>query len=582
MSNVKLQMKVNGKPVELDIKPDAYLVDVLREDLGLTGTKKGCDSGECGACTVILDGEPVTSCTLPALKAQGKEVITVEGLSSGTEINPLQRAFLAKGAVQCGFCTPGMLMSAQALLNNNLNPTRDEVKLAISGNLCRCTGYVKIIDAVMAAAAEMRGEEKAKTADVLNRGKVVGKAVQRVDGLAKVKGEAKFAADLVFPGMVYAKVLRSPYPHALIKNINKDKAEKLQGVLGVYTSKDVPGPNRFGIHFKDQPVLADDKVRFHGDAVALVVAETPQIVEDALESIEVQYEPLPGVFTIEDALKPGAPKVHEEGNLLHHRKIRKGDVEKGFKEADVVVEDVFRTPMVEHAYIEPEAGIGLYEGGIIKVYACSQGVHYHRSEIAKNLALPSNKVRVIQTVTGGGFGGKIDVSVHIFLALAALKTGRPVKMVYSREESIISTVKRHPFTMYYKMGANKDGKLVAAEVSIYGDTGAYSSYGHAVLTRTATCVLGPYEVPNVKVDAYTVYTNNPVAGAMRGFGAPQAAIAHEAHMDSMARALGISPLEIRRKNIFKKGSITPTGQVLQDGVGMEETLERAAKESGLV
>jgi CO/xanthine dehydrogenase Mo-binding subunit len=294
----------------------------------------------------------------------------------------------------------------------------------------------------------------------------------------------------------------------------------------------------------------------------------------------VNYEPLPGVFSVEEAIKEGAPKVHEGGNILLHRKVYRGDIEKGFAEAAAIVEDTFETRMNEHAYIEPEAGIALYEGGILKVYAVSQGVHYHRSEIAVNLMLPISKVRVIQATTGGGFGGKIDVSLQILIALAALRSGRPVKMVYSREESMVSTTKRHPYFMHYKLGASSNGKLTAAHVEIYGDTGAYSSFGPGVLTRTAASAIGPYECDNLKIDTYAVYTNNPVAGAMRAFGSPQASIAYEALMDELAKKLGISAVEIRRINGYRKGATIPTGQVLNDGVGFMETFERVVEKSG--
>lgn len=578
MSRTLLNINVNGRDYHLEVEPDIMLVDLLRQELGLTGTKKGCGSGECGSCTVLLDGEPVASCILPAFKAEGSQIITVEALGTVNGLHPLQKAFLAKGAVQCGFCTPGMLMSTKALLDKNLDPTPDQIKMAISGNLCRCTGYTKIIDAVMAAAAELRGEKAVGTPEI--NGDVVGSSIPRVDGVPKVTGQAIFADDMSFPNMLQAKVLRSKHAHALIKRMNTERAKVLPGVVAVLTADDVPGRNGYGIHVKDQPVLAKDKVRYYGDAVAVVAAENLRIAEQALELIEVEYEPLPGIFSVEDALKPDAPKIHPNGNLLFHRKVYKGDVEKGFREADVIVEDRFRTPMVEHAYIEPESGIGVYDGRKVTVYACSQGVHYQRSEIAANLNLPASKVRVVQTTTGGGFGGKIDVSVHIIVALLALKTGRPTKLTYTRAESIIASTKRHPFTMRYKLGARKDGKLTAAEVEIYGDTGAYNSYGTAVLTRVATSAIGPYESPNVKIDTYTVYTNNPVSGAMRAFGAPQANIAHEAIMDELAKKLGISPVEIRRINAYRQGSVTATGQVLNDGVGMLETLERAVQNSG--
>jgi len=578
VNKILLQINVNGKDYKIDINPDMTLVDFLRQELGLTGTKKGCNSGECGACTVLVDGEPVASCVLPALKVQGKTIITVEGLGQADALHPIQKAFLVKGAVQCGFCTPGMLLSAKALLDKNLNPTPQDIKMSISGNLCRCTGYRKIIDAVLAAAAEMRGEGEIVMPTAEKN--VVGSSVPRVDGIPKLTGQAKFANDLYFPNMLYAKVLRSAHAHALIKNIKTEQAKALPGVVAVLTAADVPGRNGYGIHIKDQPVLAKDKVRHYGDAVAVVAAESLEIAEKALELIEVEYEPLPGVFSVEDAIKPDAPKIYPDGNLLFHRKVYRGDIEKGFKEADIVIEDRFKTPMVEHAYIEPETGIGVYDAGKIIIYAPSQGVHYHRSEIAANLKMPVNKIRVIQTTTGGGFGGKIDNSVHALVALLALKTGRTVKLSFSRAESMVSSTKRHPFTMRYKLGARKDGKLVAAEVEIYGDTGAYNSYGTAVLTRVATCAIGPYEVPNVKIDTYTVYTNNPVSGAMRAFGAPQAAIAHEAILDELAKKIGISPVEIRKINAFREGSATPTGQILNNGVGILETIEQAVEKSG--
>jgi CO/xanthine dehydrogenase Mo-binding subunit/aerobic-type carbon monoxide dehydrogenase small subunit (CoxS/CutS family) len=579
VSKTPIQLNINGREYRVEVTHDQSLVDVLRDVIKLTGTKKGCNSGECGSCTVLLDGEPVASCILPAAKAQGTKIITVEGLGAAHNLHLLQKAFLIKGAVQCGFCTPGMLMSAKSLLDKNPKPTAQEIKVAISGNLCRCTGYKKIVEAVQAAAAEMRGEQPVEMPAA--KGDPVGASVIRVDGIPKVTGEAKYADDYSFPNMLYAKVLFSSYPHALIKNINTEKTRALAGVAGVYTAKDIPGPNRCGAlpHVKDQPVLADEKVRHYGDAVAVVVAESLEIAEQALKLIDVDYEPLPGVFSVEEALAPGAPEVHAGGNLLLHRKIYKGDIEKGFQEADAVVEDHFKTPMNEHAYIEPESAVAVYDGGVVKVYAISQGVHHHRAEIAANLNLPISKVRVIQTVTGGGFGGKIDNSVHVLVALSALRTGRPVKLTFSREESMIASTKRHPFTMRYKLGAKKDGRLVAAQVEIYGDTGAYSSFGPAVLTRTATCAIGPYEVANAKIDTYAVYTNNPVSGAMRAFGSPQAQIAYESLMDELANKLGISPLAIRRINAYKEGSSTVTGQVLSRGVGMLETIDRVVEKA---
>jgi CO/xanthine dehydrogenase Mo-binding subunit len=402
-----------------------------------------------------------------------------------------------------------------------------------------------------------------------------------VDGLPKVLGKAKFAADLAFPNMLHAKVLRSPHPHARILGIDTSKALALPGVAAVLTAKDVPGRNRYGILVKDQPVLAEEKVRFAGEAVAIVAAASERLAEEALSLIEVRYEELPVVSSPLEAMREDAPRVHEDGNILHWRKIRKGDVEEGFARAAVIVEDTFKTQLVEHAYLEPEAGVAVPETGRLTIYAVSQGVHYIRSEIAAILGWPLGRVRVVQAVTGGGFGGKIDLSVHPYIALLAAKTGRPVKLVYTREESMLASTKRHPFIMTYKIGATGEGKLIAAEVKIIGDTGAYASYGPAVLTRSAYCSLGPYAIPHVKVDAYAVYTNNPIAGAMRGFGAPQMAIAHESIIDLLAEKLGMSPVELRLKNAFTEGSETPAGQVLAAGVGIKETILQAAARAGL-
>lgn len=583
MSEETLQFTLNGAPVQLTVASDAFLVDVLREQLGLTGTKRGCGNGECGACTVLIDGEPVASCMYPIMKVQGRSVLTVEGLGTAQSLHPLQKHFLLEGAVQCGFCTPGILLAAKALLDKNPDPTEREIVEAISGNLCRCTGYKKIVKAIQAAAREIRGEECELETSARSgaAGGAIGRPAIRKEGIAKVLGEAKFADDLSFPGMLYAKVLRSSHPHALIRSINVDRARSLPGVEAVLTARDIPGRNRMGINIKDEVVLAEDKVRFIGEAVAIVAARTQALAEEALKLIEVDYEPLPVVSSPLEAMVEGAPLVHAQGNILHHRKIRRGDVEEGFRQAHVIAGDTFKTQMVEHAYIEPEAGVALMEGDSLVLYAVSQGVHYHRSDVAAVLGWPVNRVRVVQTTTGGGFGGKIDLSVHPYIALLAVKTGKPVKMVYSRAESIAASPKRHPFIMTYKFGADREGKLVAAEVKIIGDTGAYASYGPAVLTRSAVCALGPYYVPNVKIDAYTVYTNNPIAGAMRGFGSPQIAVAHEAIMDQLAEKLGLTPVEIRRRNVFHDGSVTHTGQVLAAGVGIEETIIKAAEHSGL-
>lgn len=411
--------------------------------------------------------------------------------------------------------------------------------------------------------------------------KVVGKSVEKKDVRDKVLGKAKFSADMKMEGMLYGKTLRSTIPHGVLKNIDISKAKVLSGVHAVLTNVDIPGANSTGIIVKDEPVLVGigEKIRKIGDPLAIVAAETEEIAKKALELIEVQIEELPPVFCPFEAMKKEAPKVYEKGNVLAVRRIIKGDVEAVFSECDVVVEKEYKTSMVEHSYIEPEAGVATYDGDVVTVWCCTQNPHYDRKDVARNLNIGFNKARVIQAVTGGGFGGKLDVTVQVHLALLAVATKRPVKMVYSRVESITSTVKRHPFTMKYKSGCDASGKLLALQCEIVGDTGAYASYGPGTLTRAAVHAGGPYEIPNVKIEAYTVYTNNPQAGAMRGFGVPQVAFAHESQMDQLAERLGISPLNIRQINALRAGSITATGSELTQSVGILSTLEAVSEKA---
>lgn len=408
---------------------------------------------------------------------------------------------------------------------------------------------------------------------------VIGKKVIRKDALDKVLGKAKFSADISLPGMLQVKVLRSQVPHAEIIRIDTAKAAALPGVHAVLTAKDVPGSNTHGIIVKDEPVLAGEKVRKIGEPLAVVAAQTAEIAEEAIKLIEVELRELEPVFDPEEAMKPEAPLVHANGNIMNLRKIRKGDVDKAFAEAAVIVEQTYRTPMIEHVYIEPEAGVGYVEGDTVVIIVSTQNPHFDRGEVARNINWPVNKVRIVQASTGGGFGGKLDISVQIILALLAIKTKRPVRLVYSREESLIASTKRHPYLMRYKTAADKDGRLLAVEAMIIGDTGAYASYGPATGTRAAVHATGPYEVPNVKVDVYTVYTNNPTAGAMRGFGVPQVAVAHEQQMDRIAEKLGKSPLDIRLLNALKLGSRTATGQLLKNSAGFSATLTAASQKA---
>lgn len=408
--------------------------------------------------------------------------------------------------------------------------------------------------------------------------KVVGKSVRKLDAVDKVAGRAKFAADIQFENMLYVAVLRSKVPHGILRAIDISAAQAFPGVAAVLTGLDIPGANSFGIILKDEPVMValNQKVRKVGDALALVAAETKEIAEKAVALIAVTIEELPAVFCPVQAMAEDAPKIYEKGNLLGVRKIRKGDADQAFAKCAVVIEQEYKTQMQEHCYIEPEAGVAKWDNNLLTMWVSTQNPHYDAKEVARNLNIPLNRVRVIQATTGGGFGGKLDISVQVFIGLMAVATKRPVKLVYSREESICNSVKRHPMTIRMKTGADASGKLLAMDCTIIGDTGAYASYGPGVLTRTAVHATGPYEIPHVKVDAYTVYTNNPAAGAMRGFGVPQVAFVHESQMDMIAEKVGISALEIRLLNALRPGSVTATGAELTQSVGAAPTMEAAA------
>jgi CO/xanthine dehydrogenase Mo-binding subunit/aerobic-type carbon monoxide dehydrogenase small subunit (CoxS/CutS family) len=576
MSERMITFLLNGVNQTVKVTGATFLLDLLREELGLTGTKRGCGNGECGACTVLVDGLPIASCIYPAVKADGKTVATVEGLGSFKNLHPLQTWFLKLGAVQCGFCTPGLLMSAKGLLDRNSNPSTEEVRQAIAGNLCRCTGYKKVVEAILAAAADLKGVKPIGREDSQIE-RVLGRSLVRVDGVPKVMGMAQYTEDLKRPGMLHGTMLVSPHSHARILSIDSSRALLVQGVVAVLTSKDVPGPNHFGIVVKDQPFLAVDKVRYIGDPVAVVIAHDKHTASLGAKEIHVDYEVLPAIFDPRKAMEKDAVQIHTRGNILIHRKIRMGNIGDGFNRADIIARRKCTTPMVEHAYIEPEAALAYWEGEMLTIQCPTQAPHYNRFEIARMLNLPVSRVRVIQAATGGGFGGKVELLLQHLVALGTYVTGRPVKMVLTREESFLTSTKRHAFFMDTVMGATKDGRLTAAKVEIIGDTGAYASLGPPVITRTITLAIGPYECPNVHVDSYCVYTNKQIQGAMRGFGTPQVATCHEPLLDEIGRRCGLSPVAIRRVNMLRPGSVTLTQQVLETSVGALETLERVAK-----
>ncbi len=574
-----MELKVNGQPRSVQAGPGEMLSDVLRYQLGLTGTKIACEEAECGTCTVLVNGQPVLSCVYPAQKAAGDSIKTIEGLSENGNLHPLQEAFVKFGAVQCGFCIPGQIMTAVALMETNPDPTEAEIRKALKDTLCRCAGYPTIIRSIQAASDSVRtGNPVADPQLPLpSKMRVIGQVVARPDGVEKVDGSAKFADDYSFPGMLYGATLRAGTPHAILLKLDISAANMAEGVAGILTAEDIPGEVNHGLVVKDWPALVGigEKVRYVGDAVALVVADTPESAQRALDLIEAEYEDLPVVSDPVQAREADAPDIHENGNLLKHIKVRKGDLEVGFEEADIILEDTYHTAITEHAFLEPECAIArLTDEGRIEVYVGSQIPYADRSQIARCLDMAEDKVRVIGTLIGGGFGGKEDIAGQIHAAMLAKATGRPVKILYDRHESMLVHPKRHATQIRVKLGAKNDGTLVAVETELYGDTGAYASLGEKVMTRATTHSAGPYVVPHVKADCYAMYTNNPPAGAFRGFGVTQSAFAVESMMDDLAEQLELDPIELRRKNALEVGSLTNTGQELRESAGLIECINQ--------
>lgn len=577
-----ITLTVNGQAHTLDISESRTLAHMLRYDLGLTGTKIGCEEAECGICTVLVDGTPVDSCVYPAFKAAGRSITTIEGLAHGEELHPLQSEFIRHGAVQCGFCTPGLIMTSSALLEQHPEPSTDDIRGALKDTFCRCTGYASVITAIKSAAAKQRGEAGLPVNEpvVDEPMDVISRSVPPQEVREKVTGAAKYTDDFTFPGMVYARTLRSPHPHAKILSIDTRKAKALPGVLAVLTHEDVPGVNIHGLVYKDWPVLCDSVVRYVGDAVAIVAAESEARAAEALRLIDVDYELLTVVDNPRYAHSAEAPVLHPNhptGNLLKHIKVRHGDIEAGFAQADIIVEHEYRTPTTEHAFLEPECAIGVPKGFAdhdkLTVYVGSQIPYQDREQIAKAMNLPESEVRVIGTLIGGGFGGKEDIAGQIHVAMLCTVVGRPVKMLYTRQESLVFHPKRHATIIRIKTGATRDGKLTAVEAELYGDGGAYASLSDKVMTRATTHATGPYNVPNAKIDCFAMYTNNTPSGAFRGFGVTQSAFAVEQNTDMVAQALDMDPLEFRRINAQTVGVTTATGQVLRESVGLLETID---------
>lgn len=586
-----MALTVNGKPQILHCAPSKRLVYALREDLGLTGTKVGCDAGDCGACTVLLDGRQVCACITPAAQAEGCNVTTVEGLAEEGKLNTLQQSFLKHGAAQCGICTPGMLMAASDLLSRNAAPSEAQVQDALGGVLCRCTGYRKIIDAVLAVASgdiALDGEDYQAPV-----GKAVGSRLARLDGPAKLTGAEKYGADVVPEGALTLRIIRSPHARATftLGDVEAFRAAYPQ-VEGIITAADVP-ENSFAVFPtpKDQPVLAgppagggaDGHVRFRGEAVLGLLG-----AEDAIRTIPESAVPINWIVgtalessaaALAAALATPDDALHAfaADNVLCRGRVVKGDIATGLQEAAFKAEGRFETTHVEHAYIEPEAGYAevFEEDGKqrIRIFACTQTPYMDKEEVARVLKLPQDAVHIVPSAIGGGFGGKLDVSIQPLLAVAAWKMKRPVRIVYTRPESMVSTTKRHPAEMQVTLGCDASGQLTAVDFAGDFNTGAYASWGSTVANRVPVHASGPYKVPHVRALTRAVYTHNAIAGAFRGFGVPQACIATEALMDDLAAQCGMDRFEFRLKNAIRAGDQTATGQELKASVGMAACLE---------
>ena len=568
---VHVDFTLNGMPVGADVRPDGTLLELLRESFGITSVKDGCaPEGSCGACTVMMDGRAVVSCAQPAVRAAGRSVVTQEGLAA-SDRERWADAFVASGASQCGFCSPGIVMKSEALLSRSPDPSRAEIAHALAGNLCRCTGYVKVIDAVRLAAAARRGEAMPA---VETSGRV-GTRSARVRGRELALGDKPYVNDLAPAGLLHGAVRFSDHPRARVVRVDTARARAFPGVVAVVTARDVPGERVQGLLTRDWPqfVAEGETTSYVGDVLAAVAAETRHAAREAAKLVEVEYEVLAPVTDPFDALAPGAPAVHRGGNLLSVSRVKRGDVDGALASAAHVLTETFRTQFIEHAFLEPESSLAVpEEDGTLQVYSQGQGIWEDRRQVASFLGEPEDRVRVTLVSSGGAFGAKEDLNVQCHAALLAHRTGRPVRVTLSRVESMRFHPKRHPITLEYTVGCDADGHLLAVRARLVGDTGAYASVGDKVLERAAGHACSAYRVPNVDVEARAVYTNNPPCGAMRGFGANQANFAIEGMLDRLAERVGIDGWEIRWRNALEVGDRFGTGQKLGPGVGLKQTL----------
>ncbi len=573
-----VRFTLNGLPAEARFEEGMHFLEVLREECGVTSAKDGCaPQGFCGCCTVLVDGRPALACLAKPERMEGKSVVTLEGVPEA-ERQLLARAFVAEGAIQCGFCTPGIVVRGSALLAAGTASDEESVRHALSAHFCRCTGYNRIVDAVTAAGAAREGRRELPPPE--EGPSRPGESAPHYRGEEMALGAKKYAADLTAPGMLHAAFVLSPHPRALLRGIDPSAALASEGVVRVLTAADVPGERFVGLIVRDWPVLVavGEETRCVGDVVAVVVADTPFRARKGAALVKVDAEPLPPVTSPEEALAEGAPALHPKGNLLEVCSFSRGDVDAALAASAHVVRRTFRTQRIEHAFLEPEACLAVpADDGTLHLYSQGQGVHDDQLQVAAVLGVARERVRVELVSAGGAFGGKEDLSVQAQTALAAFVLGRPVRTVLTRDQSILLHPKRHPLTLDYTVGCDAEGRLTAVRARIVGDTGAYASVGMKVLERAAGHSCGPYRVPNVDVEARTVYTNNPPSGAMRGFGANQASFAIEGMLDVLAAEVGLDGYDIRERNVLVPGDRFATGQLMDESCGVLATL-RAVRE----
>ena len=559
---------VNGKTVTTD--KNQKLLRFLRDELRLTSVKDGCSEGACGTCTVLVDGKATRACVFTTDRMEGRTVLTVEGLSD-FEKEAYTYAFGEAGAVQCGFCIPGMIMAAKGLLDREPDPSEADVRAALRSNICRCTGYVKIVQGVLLAAKYLREGRVPRE----ERQWTVGAHVHRVDVPEKVQGTGLYPDDVYMEGMLYASAVRSAYPRAIVKAIHPEEALAMDGVVGVYTAADIPGSCKVGHLVKDWDTMipVGSVTHYLGDAVCIVAAESLEALEKAKRAVQVDYEVLTPVRSPKEAMAFDAPKVHHGGNLLAHKHIQRGNAALAIARSKHVLTRNFTTPWTEHAFLEPECAVAYPEGDAIVILSTDQGAYDTQHETAPMLGLPPERVKVKNMLVGGGFGGKEDVTVQHHAALVAYLTGRPVKVKLSRQESLLIHPKRHPMEMEFAMGCDENGVIQGVAANVIADTGAYASLGGPVLERACTHASGPYHYENFQIDGYAYYTNNPPAGAFRGFGVTQTCFCVETLLNEMADLVGITPWEIRWRNAIRPGETLPNGQIVGPETGLVETLE---------